>query len=288
MKFPRIGIILTAAVALSLAIAGIGCNKDGKQDAGKVVKDASGRLVIGAKWANGAYDKSEFAERTLAILDGSTFDGVARAKVGAKLYKYYDSRGKCMEAILAGEADGMLVEEPVARKFAAQHPDSLIVLYPPVDVENYANLFCKKDEGKMRAEFNAFLEKIRTDSAETYKDMVLRWVNTADSPPMPEIALKPTKKTLVFATSDCDLPFSYKDGSGAIVGFDIEMALRFAQAGGYGLEIRPMAFPDIIPAVSAGSIDFAANLIAITDERKNFVDFSEPTYLGGTVMLARK
>jgi len=66
------------------------------------------------------------------------------------------------------------------------------------------------------------------------------------------------------------------------------MALRFAQAGGYGLEIKPMAFPDIIPGVSAGTIDMAANLIAITEERKNFVDFSEPTYLGGTVMLARK
>ncbi len=181
----------------------------------------------------------------------------------------------------------MLVEEPVARKFAAQHPDSLIVLYPPVDVENYANLFGKKDEGKMRAAFNAFLDTLRANGV--YKDMVLRWVDTPNSPPMPEIALSPTAaKTLVFATSDCDLPFSYKDDSGKIIGFDVEMASRFAQANGYGLEVKTMAFPDIIPAVSAGTVDFAANLIAITDERKNFVDFSEPVYFGGTVMLARK
>jgi len=181
----------------------------------------------------------------------------------------------------------MLVEEPVARKFAAQHPDSLIVLYPPVDVENYANLFCKKDEGKMRAQFNAFLDTIRTNGV--YKDMVERWVNTPNSPPMPEIKLTPTKKKLVFATSDCDLPFSYKEGeSEEVIGFDIEMARRFAQAYGYDIEVKVMAFPDIIPAVSAGTIDFAANLIAITEERKNYVDFSEPVYLGGTVMLARK
>jgi len=285
MKAPTMNTLLTIAAALSLALAGIGCGKDGKQDAGGV-KDASGRAAIGPKWANGAYEKEEFADRTLAILDGSTFDAVAREKVGAKFYKYYESRGKCMEAILAGEADGMLVEEPVARKFAAQHPDSLIVLYPAVDKEDYANIFCKKDAGKMRDEFNAFLKAVGADG--TYKDMVLRWVDTPDSPPMPEIKLSPTKKKLVFATSDSDLPFSFNDGSGAIVGFDIEMALRFAQANGYGLEVKTMAFPDIIPSVSAGSIDFAANLIAITDERKTKVDFSEPVYFGGTVMLARR
>jgi polar amino acid transport system substrate-binding protein len=285
MKVSARGTLIAAVAALSVALVGFGCDKGGKQDSASA-KGGAGKSSIGAKWAEGIYEKEEFAEKTLAILDGSTFDAVARDKVGAKLYKYYDSRGKCMEAILAGEADGMLVEEPVARKFAAQHPESLIVLYPKVDREDYANLFCKKDGGKMRAEFNAFLKAIQADG--TYKEMVERWIEMPESPPMPEVALNPDKKTLVFATSDCDLPFSFKDGSGAIVGFDVEMALRFAQSGGYGLEVKVMAFPDIIPAVAAGSIDFAANLIAITDERKNFVDFSEPVYFGGTVMLARK
>jgi polar amino acid transport system substrate-binding protein len=285
MKTSAVRVILTAAAALCVALCGLGCGKDKKQDAALGNAAADGGAP-GPKWTNGTYDKAEFADRVLAILDGSTFDAVAREMVGAKLYKYYDSRGKCMEAILAGEADGMLVEEPVARKFAAQHPDSLIVLYPPVDIENYGALFCKKDNGKMLGEFNAFLGTIHADT--TYKDMVKRWVDTPNSPPMPDIVLKPGKKKLIFATSDCDLPFSFKDDNGALVGFDIEMALRFAQANGYDLEVRPMAFPDIIPAVSSGSIDFAANLIAITLERKNFVDFSEPLYEGGTVMLARK
>ena len=285
MKAPAISTLLAAAAALSIALAGAGCGKDGKQNNADA-KNAGGKTAAGSKLANGTYDKDEFADKTLAILDGSTFDAVAREKVGAKVYKYYESRGKCMEAILAGEADGMLVEEPVARKFAAQHPDSLIVLYPKVDREDYANLFCKKDKGKMRDEFNTFLKEISNDG--TYKDMVQRWIETPNSPPMPEITLNPAKKKLVFVTSDCDLPFSFKDESGAIVGFDVEMALRFAKANGYGLEVKVMPFPDIIPAVSAGTIDFAANLIAITDERKNFVDFSDPVYFGGTVMLARK
>jgi ABC-type amino acid transport substrate-binding protein len=191
-----------------------------------------------------------------------------------------------VEAILAGEADGMLVEDQVARKFAAQHPDSLIVLYPAVDKEDYAYLFCKKDRGKMRDAFNAFLDTLRANG--TYKEMEQRWIDTPDSPQMPEIDLTSAKNKLIFATADTDLPFAFRDGSGAVAGFDIEMAMRFAQSKGYGLEVKVLAFPDIIPAVAAGAVDFAANLIAITDERKTKVDFSEPVYFGGTVVLARK
>jgi ABC-type amino acid transport substrate-binding protein len=49
-----------------------------------------------------------------------------------------------------------------------------------------------------------------------------------------------------------------------------------------------MEFPNIIPAVASGKIDFAANLITINEDRKATVDFAEPVYYGGTVVLARK
>jgi ABC-type amino acid transport substrate-binding protein len=281
MKAQTVRTFLAVAVTLTVALSGMGCGKDGKQNA-----DGAGKPAAGSKWASGTYDRAEFADRTLAILSGSTFVAVSKEKVGARQYKYYDSRGLCVEAILAGEADGTLVEEPVARKAVAQHPDSLIVLYPPVDVEHYAYLFRKQDGGKLRAQFNAFLDTVRANGV--YKDMVLRWVDTPDSPPMPEITLASAEKTLIFATSDSSPPFSFKNESGEWVGFDIEMALRFARANGYGLEIKAMEFVDIIPSISAGSIDFAANLIATIEERKAFGDFAEPVYLGGTVMLARK
>jgi polar amino acid transport system substrate-binding protein len=284
MKFPSK--TLAAAVAASvLALSAPGCGSKGDKPA--VAAAGSGAPIATPKLALGEFSKDEFADKTLAILSGSSFDQVAREMVNAKLYIYRDSPAASVEAMLAGEAIATLVEEPVGRKFAAKNPEALVVLSPPIDIENYAPIFPKKDNGALRGEFNAFLEKIRAEGV--YEDMVKRWVDTPDSPPMPEIALKNTKKrVLKFATSDCDPPFSMKDESGKLVGFDVEMATRFAQAGGYGLEIQVMQFPDIIPAVTAGKLDFAANVITINDERKTLVDFSEPVYYGGTVVLARK
>jgi polar amino acid transport system substrate-binding protein len=219
--------LFAVAVVSVLSMAASGCGGKGdKQDAA-----GSSASVATPKLAAGEFAKEEFADKTLAILSGSSFDAVARERVGAKLHIYRDSPAESVEAILAGEAVATLVEEPVGRKFASKNPDKLIVLKPPIDIENYAPIFPKQDNGKLRDEFNAFLEKLRADGI--YADMVKRWVDTPDSPPMPDIAIKNTKKrVLKFATSDCDPPFSMKDENGKLVGFDVEMALRFAQAGG--------------------------------------------------------
>jgi polar amino acid transport system substrate-binding protein len=281
--------VVLAAAAVSLAFAGFSCG--GKGDAQKDGQSAkAGDAAVnglGPNTAKGVFAKEEFAGKTLAILSGSSFDAVAREKVGAGIYKYVDSPAKGVEAVLAGEADATVAEEPVARKFASQNPDRLVVLYPPIDIENYAPIFPKKDGGKMVGEFNAFLAKVREDGIA--EDMIKRWIDLPNSPPMPDIELKnPKKKTLKFATSDCDPPFSFKDENGKLVGFDVEMAMRFAQSLGYGIEIKVMDFADIIPSVAAGTVDFAANVITINEERKAIIDFAEPVYYGGTVVLARK
>lgn len=281
--------LAVSALTLTLAITALNCGGKGDKSGGADAaskSEASGPIAT-PKMAIGVFSKDEFADKTLAILSGSSFENVAKATIGAKLHKYYKSPAESVNAVLAGEAIATLIEEPVGRMFAAKYPNDLIVLSPPVDIENYAPIFSKKDDGKLRGEFNAFLEKLRADGV--YDDMVKRWVDTPDSPPMPEITLKNTKKkVLTFATSDSDPPFSFKDPNGNLVGFDVEMARRFAQAGGYGLDVKVMVFEDIIPAVAEGKVSFAANLITVNEERKNTIDFAEPVYFGGTVVLAKK
>jgi len=285
MKSRMVSRAVLAFAAVSVAFAGFGCGGKGDAKQGEPAGSAAAAKGVGPNTAKGVFAKDEFAGKTLAILSGSSFDAVARERVGAGMHKFFDSPAKSVEAVLAGEADATVAEEPVARKFASLNPDKLVVLYPPIDIENYAPIF--KKGGKMVEEFNAFLSKARENG--TADDMIKRWIDTPDSPPMPDIELKnPKKRVLKFATSDCDPPFSMKDANGNLVGFDVEMARRFAQELGCGLEIKVMAFADIIPAVAAGTVDFAANVITINEERKTMVDFSEPVYYGGTVVLARK
>jgi polar amino acid transport system substrate-binding protein len=276
-----------AVAAVSLAFVGFNCGGKGDAQGAKPGKELTDGKSASPNLVKGVFAKEEFSNKTLAILSGSSFDAVAKERVGARMHKYFDTPAKGVEAVLSGDVDATVAEEPVARKFASQNPNTLVVLYPPIDIENYAPIFPKKDGGKLVGEFNTFLSQARVDGVT--EDMIKRWIDTPDSPPMPEIELKnPKKRVLKFATSDCDPPFSMKDESGKLVGFDVELAIRFAQSIGCGIEIKVMDFADIIPAVAAGTVDFAANVITITDERKTKVDFSDPVYFGGTVVLARK
>jgi len=267
--------------ALALAVYLAGCGSGGRP--------ADVEVFAGARVAKArVFRADDFVDKTFAILSGSSFDAAARGTIGATRLKYYNTLSGALEAVLGGEADAALAEEPVARRFAAQHP-GLTVLYPPVEIENYAYIFPKQGGGGLRDAFNAFLVRARVDG--TYEGMVRRWIESPQHPPMPEIRLDESGAggKLAFATTDSDEPFSFRAESGRLEGFEVELALRFARDMGYGaVEFQLLDFPEIIPAAQAGRVDLASNLITITEERKALVDFSEPYYYGGTVVVVKK
>jgi len=78
---------------------------------------------------------------------------------------------------------------------------------------------------------------------------------------------------LIVGTSADWPPFEYiKDGK--VVGIDIEIAKKIAEALGVELEIKDMKFAALIEAVKNGIIDMAIADITPTAEREKVVDFS--------------
>ena len=73
-----------------------------------------------------------------------------------------------------------------------------------------------------------------------------------------------------------------------VVGYDVDCAVRFCEAYGYGLEIVPMNFNGVIPAVQTGKCDFGMGGITRTDEREESVLFSYPNLRGGNAFVIRK
>lgn len=97
-----------------------------------------------------------------------------------------------------------------------------------------------------------------------------------------------TKEAGVFtyAASGEYQPFSYfKDGQ--LTGFDIEIGEEIAKR----LDLEPKAvtspFSGIIAGVKEGRYDAAIASHAITDERKQQVDFADPYYLSGGQLFTR-
>jgi len=88
------------------------------------------------------------------------------------------------------------------------------------------------------------------------------------------------KPKFTYAMSGLYKPFNYKDG-GKLVGFDVEIGAALAER--MGMEPNPVTNPweTIIEGLKAGKYDAIIGSMAITDERKQQVDFSKPYYRSG-------
>ncbi|ELK39826.1 ABC transporter substrate-binding protein [Brevibacillus agri] len=90
----------------------------------------------------------------------------------------------------------------------------------------------------------------------------------------------------VFAASGEYQPFSYfKDGQ--LTGFDIEIGNEIAKR--LNLQPKPVTSPfsGIIAGVKEGRYDAAIASHAITEERKQQIDFADPYYLSGGQLFTR-
>src|SRR5664279_5546683 len=114
------------------------------------------------------------------------------------------------------------------------------------------------------------------------------------------------RRLLVLATASLLLPFAapaqdalrvvtdatfppmefQKDGKRT--GFDIELTEALAAAMGRKVEWIDIDFKGLIPALVSKRADLAMSAIYITDERRKVVDFSDPYFAGGLVVLTTR
>lgn len=90
------------------------------------------------------------------------------------------------------------------------------------------------------------------------------------------------------AVTDATFPPMEFVKDGKRTGFDIELVEALAQAMGKKVEWIDIDFKGLIPALQAGRADIAVSAIYITAERQKVVDFTDPYYAGGLVVLTKK
>lgn len=151
--------------------------------------------------------------------------------------------------------------------------------------ENPIGMGFNKNNTKLLEEFNTFLEKIKGNGV--YDEMLQRWM-VDGTQSMPVIENKENNGNLVVGiVSDKGLPFTIlKDGK--FIGFDAEMAERFAAEYGRKLIFSDMEFGSLIAAVSTNKIDMITSTLMITPERKEKINFSDPYYQVGAGLVVLK
>ncbi len=87
-------------------------------------------------------------------------------------------------------------------------------------------------------------------------------------------------------------PFGYRDATGTLTGFDIEIAQYLAKAL-YGdlndrLGLVPVTSGSRIPFLYSDFVDVIIASTSITEERKKVLEFTRPYFFSGSLLLVRK
>jgi len=86
-------------------------------------------------------------------------------------------------------------------------------------------------------------------------------------------------------------PFGYVDSSGKNLGFDVDIAHLFAKAlfdDENKVELVVVTSGNRIPFLQSGKIDIIIASVTVTDERRQVVEFSEPYFMSGGLLLVPK
>ncbi|WP_319559101.1 ABC transporter substrate-binding protein [Marispirochaeta sp.] len=91
-----------------------------------------------------------------------------------------------------------------------------------------------------------------------------------------------------FAGSGGYPPFNFINEDNEVIGFDVDVAREIAERLGYELDYVTTAWDGIIEGLRAGRYNGILGSMAITPERQEVVDFSEPYYYSGAQLIVSK
>ena len=182
--------------------------------------------------------------------------------------------------------DAVVLDELPAKAIVERNPD-LMIIHDNEFAENkeaYA-IAVKKGNATLLSSINKTISDMKANGE--YEALVNAFMPADGKITIPAVEAGSGSKVLKLGTNAAFPPFEYVEGKN-IVGFDITMGEKIAKNAGMKLEVMDMAFDSLIPALQAGTIDFIAAGMSVTEERKKNVDFSVPYFASEQVIIVRK
>lgn len=230
-------------------------------------------------WVTGVDD---LLDKRIGLMVGTTQDLYATEHYTRATIVRYKNASDILMALKTGKIDAAIFNNETLKVLMRTDQSVTTIGEPLIDSPVGAGFNPQADS--LREAFNAFLQTIRADG--TYADMLRRWMDEGVLT-MPELANDETNGTLTVGfASDKGLPFASLV-QGRMVGFEIELAERFAAVQNKRLVLQDLDFGSLIAAVATGKIDLCLSSMSITAERAKKIDFSDPYYHVGVIFMVR-
>lgn len=90
------------------------------------------------------------------------------------------------------------------------------------------------------------------------------------------------------ATESSYKPFSYTDANGKLIGYEIDLTNALCEQMNAKCDIISQDWDGLIPGLNAKKFDAIIAGMTITPERKEVVDFSDPYFHSGIILIGKK
>ena len=227
---------------------------------------------------------SDFAGKRIGVNTGTIQGPMVEKQIPDAQLLYFNNDVDSLNALRQGKIDAFANAELMFRWMMIENEDLAILDDPLSDPVYTGAMFTQNEKGnRLLAQFNEFIKQIKSDG--TYEELDGIWYGRDDS--LKTItdpsSLPAVNGTLKLAVDTSLVPVAYIRNN-AYAGLDIDIAVRFCEAYGYGLEIVDMSFSALVEAVMTEKCDFGIGGIAITAERAESVNFSDPIYESRSVL----
>ena len=230
------------------------------------------------------YDSaSDLEGQDLGVLKGSTLVELTNKYFpNSKQIEKEDSYDLFQDLIM-DEYEGFLMDEPNAENFKSQYPNRITYFPDNYGSNDYGFAFQKNEKGKkLKEDFNEYLKSIN------FKEIYDKWNVKKTSDLTIDIKLDESAELINVGFLFEGKPLCFKEND-ENKGAEIELLYKFAKEKNYNINMT--TFENLegrISYIENCNANITGGWLSITDDRKEKVDFSEPFYSSGTVLVVRK
>ncbi len=221
----------------------------------------------------------------VGTIGGTLGETLCRTRLTDCPAQYFNTLSDTVSALMKNKIDVCLTDDIIIDSLLKQI-DGVACLPGSLCDQQIGAVFCKTDDHaqEIRREFNAFIADIEKDG--TLETLRKGWIENSDQMAVNTDIPTGTGGTLTGAFVCNTEPINYmQDGKPA--GLEIDLFYRFCAARGYTPEMKVLDFSGVLASVTTGKCDIGFADIAMNDERKQSVDFSDPYLTSGYRMLVR-
>ncbi len=230
-------------------------------------------------------DVESYDGKPLGVIPGGQYEAVTAQCFPDSTIVYLTGIPELYTALLTKKIDGFVASEVCLHQMQRQNPN--VTWLPEILSTRHRYFgFSKTEKGEiLRAQMDAMLEEFEADGTMARLEEI--WYGDDEAlKQVDSSGLTGENGTLHLGVNATDEPYNYmRDGE--IVGFNIDIVMRFARRYGYNVTYTETEPQGLFMGLKAGKFDMLATAISYSDERAQSVYFSRPAMKFDVVLAVR-